>query len=379
MRRLACLDGLRGVLAAYVLLSHMAPFAVVPAWIAHPFSHGEAAVDVFFILSGMVIAGSLESFRGKARPFLLARAARLLPVFFVVFPIAVAIQPLPRGFDRMPWIGPDSTARSIWSEDWPMSWAPEIAAHVTMTHGLFPTLVLPNAWVSFLGAAWSLSTEWQFYALMAALAAGWLWHDQHLRLSTATALMLTLALAAVAWDTWASPEWQFSRAFLPNKAHYFALGLAAARLRRESTAAAVRFYAATLLAVSLLCLAWGGPDKLAAPLVWTACLSAQLAPGITRTAPLARLLRSPLLLWLGAVSYPVYLVNEPIQKLFGVALSAIFPGHAGAFTALWLPGAVLLPLAAAWVLHRFIELPCQLRSYLLAPRPAAVPQAPSPI
>ena len=45
MRRLECLDGLRGVLAFYVLLSHMAPFAAVPHWVGQSLSHGEAAVD----------------------------------------------------------------------------------------------------------------------------------------------------------------------------------------------------------------------------------------------------------------------------------------------------------------------------------------------
>ena len=35
-----------------------------------------------------------------------------------------------------------------------------------MTHGLFPNGVLPDVWVGFLGAAWSLSTEWQFYLLV---------------------------------------------------------------------------------------------------------------------------------------------------------------------------------------------------------------------
>ena len=196
MRRLACLDGLRGVLATYVLLSHMAPFGALPLWLSRPFSHGEAAVDVFFILSGMVIARSLTRFDNQPAPFLLARAARLLPVFFVVFPIAVAIQPLGRGFDRMPWIGLDSTARTIWSEDWPSHWAPEIAAHLTMTHGLFPDVVLPNAWVSFLGAAWSLSTEWQFYALVAVLA----YRNHSLRYGML--VLLAVAVAAIAWSSY---------------------------------------------------------------------------------------------------------------------------------------------------------------------------------
>ena len=368
MGRLTCLDGLRGVLAVYVLLSHMMPFAALPGWLMHPFSHGEAAVDVFFILSGMVIAGSLESFRGEAKPFLVARAARLLPVFFVVFPIAVVIQPLSRGFDRMPWIGPDSAARTIWSEHWPSDWAPELATHLTMTHGLFPALVLPNAWVSFLGAAWSLSTEWQFYVLMAALTVGCRTRGVRLDVRAATVLLLVIGLAAVAWNSWAAPQWQFSRAFLPDKAQYFALGLAAARLRRAPDVASVRFYAGTLLAVLALSAAWGGPPKLAAPLVWTACLIAQLGPPIAGMGLLARILRSPGLLWLGAISYPVYLVNEPLQKLLGVTLSALVPGQPIAFTVAWLPGAVLLPLGAAWILHRMVEQPGQRWGYRTAPR-----------
>ena len=55
MKRLECLDGLRGVLAIYVALGHMAPFAMLPLWLQSGVSHGGAAVDVFFILSGLVM------------------------------------------------------------------------------------------------------------------------------------------------------------------------------------------------------------------------------------------------------------------------------------------------------------------------------------
>ena len=359
MRRLACLDGLRGVLATYVLLSHMAPFGALPLWLTRPFSHGEAAVDVFFILSGMVIARSLTRFDNQPAPFLLARAARLLPVFFVVFPIAVAIQPLGRGFDRMPWIGLDSTARTIWSEDWPAHWAPEIAAHLTMTHGLFPDVVLPNAWVSFLGAAWSLSTEWQFYALVAVLA----YRNHSLRYGML--VLLAVAVAAIAWSSFASPEWEFSRAFLPNKAQYFALGLAAAELDRKPGPTTGRLYAAVLLAVLALCWAEGGPTKLAAPLVWTLALASERHGG-----PLAPVLRSRPLLWLGAISYPVYLVNEPAQKAVGTALSALFPGQPILFTALWVPLAIAVPMLIAWTLHVHVEIPGQRWGRRAVPRGA---------
>ena len=56
-------------------------------------------------------------------------------------------------------------ARSIWSGGWPSAWGVFVGTHLTMTHGLFPNGVLPDVWVGFLGAAWSLSTEWQFYVL----------------------------------------------------------------------------------------------------------------------------------------------------------------------------------------------------------------------
>jgi peptidoglycan/LPS O-acetylase OafA/YrhL len=72
---------------------------------------------------------------------------------------------------------------------------------------------------------------------------------------------------------------------------------------------------------------------------------------------LAAALRSRPLVWLGAVSYCLYLINEPAQKLLGVALAVAVQGNATLFTVLWLPGAVVLPLLAAWWLHEWIETP----------------------
>ena len=105
MRRLTCLDGLRGVLACYVMLSHTAPFAFMPpelAWLPAVLSHGGAAVDAFFILSGLVILRSLAALRHAARPFLIARTARIFPVFLLVFALAVLIIPGRLNIDTRP-------------------------------------------------------------------------------------------------------------------------------------------------------------------------------------------------------------------------------------------------------------------------------------
>ncbi len=346
MKRLECLDGLRGALAVYVMLGHMAPFAALPTWITLPLSHGGAAVDVFFILSGLVIFRSLESCRFEARPFLISRTMRIFPVYLVMFAAGMTLQPLSNPFAAMPWVEPGSLARDIWSQGWAAAWPIEIAAHLTMTHGLFPNGLLPDVWVSFLGAAWSLSTEWQFYVLALMLgrsriSAGWL-----------IALFLLLAVAGLAWDMAAPETWRFSRAFLPNKAQYFALGIASAYWADRRS---VRPFVTVLAATLILCAARGNVEKLMPPLVWTLCLAAQLSPG--RLTFIAAPLRWRIVQWLGALSYPIYLANEPIQKGLAFVLARLAPWDPLAFNVVWTPAALLLPLGVAALLHHYIETP----------------------
>jgi peptidoglycan/LPS O-acetylase OafA/YrhL len=348
MKRLECLDGLRGVLAVYVMLGHMAPFAALPAWLIGLLSHGGAAVDVFFILSGLVILRSLESHQFATRPFLISRAARIFPVYIAMLAIGVAVQPLPTRFEAMPWIGPDSLAPEIWSQGWPADWAVEIAAHLTMTHGLFPNGVVPGIWVSFLGSAWSLSTEWQFYLL--ALVLG----RSRMGAERLAAIFVALAICGLIWDVVVPETWRFSRAFLPNKAHFFALGIASAVwVDRRST----RWFGCVLVATLMLCAVHGNAEKLLPPLFWTLCLAAQLFP--LRLSVVARPLGWRVIQWLGAVSYPIYLANEPIQKVLGYALAGSAGGDAAIFSVIWVPAALLIPLGVAALLHRYVEVPAQ--------------------
>lgn len=349
MKRLECLDGLRGVLAVYVMLGHLAPFAPLPAWLLGAVSHGGAAVDLFFILSGLVITQSLIGAGGRAAPFLASRAARILPAFLLVFALAVLVQPTSCGFDRMPWIGPDNAARTICVTDWPRAWPTEILAHLTMTHGLFPNGVLPHVWISFLGAAWSLSTEWQFYAFaLLACAAG-----PH----TLRNRLLLVAAAGAAWQ-WSAPEaWQFSRAFLANKAHFFALGVASLDLVRRRRPAALAAYGATLAVTLAICAGNGSPGKVLPPLLWTLCLALQMRPDLPCLRHASNLLRGRPAQYLGAISYCVYLVNEPIHRLLANGLASVARGDPTVFTALWVPSALLLPILAAHWLHRRVERP----------------------
>lgn len=356
--RLQCLDGLRGLLAAYVVLGHMAPFAMLPAWVLHAVSHGGAAVDMFFMLSGLVITQSLLRAGGRPRLFLINRMARIFPAFLIVFAIAVAIQPVPCGFEQMPWIDPASAAHFICGQIWPDDWLARIGAHLTMTHGLFPNSVLPDVWVSFLGAAWSLSTEWQFYALALLIAGrghvGGQW--------TLCWVLLALAVGGACWQAFAPDEWRFNRAFLPNKAHFFALGVASVAVVRGEAAALGRY--ATVLAASLvICATTGAFGKMLPPLAWTGCLCIQLNRGIqpnpvTTGLTLARkALCSRTIQALGAISYSLYLVNEPIHKLAAWTIGSLVSGDGVLFTLLWVPAATGLPILVAALLYAHVEVP----------------------
>jgi peptidoglycan/LPS O-acetylase OafA/YrhL len=347
MRRMDSLDGARGLLALYVLLSHVAPFAVLPDWLQRVLSHGGAAVDVFFVLSGLVITQSLLHAGGHAVPFLVARIARIFPVFLAVFAVAIAVEPLSCGFERMPWIGLDDDARAICVDAWPRAWLPEIAAHLTMTHGLFPKLVLPDVWVSFLGSAWSLSTEWQFY-LLAMLAAG--------RSRRLVWILLGLAVAGLVWRLSMPELWQFSRAFLPNKGHFFALGVASVPVVSLERRATLR-YLLVLIAVLVICSTEGSIGKLLPPLAWTVCLAVETRPDIVGLRHVGALLRSRTARYLGAISYCLYLLNEPIHKVVGSVLSRLADGDGALFTVVWLPTAIGLPILAAMALHLCLEMP----------------------
>ena len=328
------MDGLRGLLAVYVMLGHALPFTALPLWVCAPFAHGEAAVDLFFCLSGLVLIQSVERFQGEFLPFMAARARRLLPVYFLALALSTILLAAGDPLRAMPWVG--HAGRDIWEAALPPFLLWHLAAHLLLIQGLIPQGALPYAYVNLLGPAWSLSTEWQFYVLIGLLAPKRL----------APLAFGLLALGVFYQLIPLPPLWQFSRAFLPDAAPFFALGLASAVWLRGGG----RFVFAVCLCITC-CLGWlSGPEKALVPLLWALAMLAQ-------EKPFGSVLAARPLQYLGALSYPLYLVNEPVQRGLALLLAPLAYGRAAAFTALWLPFALLAPLAAAAALHHAVELP----------------------
>jgi peptidoglycan/LPS O-acetylase OafA/YrhL len=157
------LDGLRGIAVLLVLLRHAA-FPVAeqagrPVWavggydLAIPLINGWIGVDLFFVLSGFLIASHLlrnfdspNSFSWKR--YLAQRFLRIVPTYWFVLALAV--------MGAIPFfaVGPQSLGIRT-------------AYHLLLLQDYLP----PNIVVAF----WSLGVEEKFYLLAPAIVAAALW------------------------------------------------------------------------------------------------------------------------------------------------------------------------------------------------------------
>lgn len=176
--RLAPIEGLRGYLALMVMLCHIFIFGayIHPAAYFHSaaggvfdvIDHGGLAVNCFMIVSGFVIFMLIDTKKEPYRVFLLRRFLRIFPVYILLFILALPCQwvsgltlDLIHPFQSEQVI---RDTRELYETLWSNLWL-HVPLHLVMLHGMVPTTWLPHSGTAFLGPAWSLSLEWQFYLL----------------------------------------------------------------------------------------------------------------------------------------------------------------------------------------------------------------------
>jgi exopolysaccharide production protein ExoZ len=150
------MEGLRGFAVFLVFLVHYV--SVMSPWItAHSglsrFSDaihtvGNSGVDLFFVLSGYLIYGSLIKRQQAFLPFIRKRIARIYPAFCVVFAIYLLLSILSPKDSRIPAVASDAVLY--------------ILQNFLLLPGLFPIEPI-------ITVAWSLSYE-MFYYLVIPLA-----------------------------------------------------------------------------------------------------------------------------------------------------------------------------------------------------------------
>ena len=184
------LTGLRGVAVGLVMLYHARPASeLVP--VEQVFRHGYLTVDLFFVLSGFVMALSHPEIAGRAAGgaaclrFLGRRLARIYPLYLLSTVLSLALFAVLhlRGFEDQLWHRPllgAEVANVLMVQSWGLAG-------------------------SFNGAAWSISTEWMAYLLFPVLCLAALRSRAGVRVAFAVAVVGGL----VALSSWPDfPAWR---------------------------------------------------------------------------------------------------------------------------------------------------------------------------
>ncbi|MDO9003023.1 MAG: acyltransferase [Aquabacterium sp.] len=361
MRRFGGLEGLRAWLAWTVVFSHIMSFTglsqLVP-WLAHAVGQAaDCSVMVFTILSGFVITHLLLARREPYPRYIVRRFLRIYPVYAVALLAGIGGTCL--AFDtflRHPWgdLTPATHRMLMQSESLASGDLPwHLAAHLSLLHGAVSSQVLYESQYMFLGPAWSLSLEWQFY-LVAPLVVALAMHR----------LGQVLLVALAMWGYTLYTKGVFGEfmlpSVLPGAGLYFGVGIAT-RFLIKARADIAAFPLALLMLVAGLLMNTTGTSPI---LIWAAFVCMMLLNGkasdlVSRTArwTFAKAFDSRLVRWLGERSYATYLIHMPIVQLVTwvcvrqLGMGLVPTGVTVVLVAV--PGTLI----ASTLLHRYVELP----------------------
>ena len=355
IRRVECLDGLRGVAALWVLIGHM---MILTGFRLPLIGKPDLGVDLFILLSGFLMmyqyrlrAGSEDwDAPGTWAAFWTRRFFRLAPLFYVT--LAAALIAGPSIFaDR---VAIDSFLGQALqpAERYTDASLTNIVMHLTFLFGLLPEYAfrtpLPD---------WSLGLEMQFYLLFPFLILlgrriGWV----PAALVAAGGGVAIALIAGAAGLDYPMPS------FLALKLQLFLAGMLIAADPGESRARlGARLGAAMLLAAIPI----GGDQDLLHFAVRELLVFGFFALVHWRSLGVigwvSRLLGSRPFYWLGELSYGTYLIHLLILQPVAAAVIGRFGTGLGAVERFMLTGAIVVPAtyALAFVTYKLVELPGQ--------------------
>jgi peptidoglycan/LPS O-acetylase OafA/YrhL len=323
--RIGELDALRGIAALAVVMCHyLNRYDEVHGHLTEPLFYmgwGARGVQLFFVISGFVIFMTLQRAQ-RPMDFVVSRFSRLYPGYWVAIIVTTLVV---HGLDV------DEYKR-------PMQ---DVVLNFTMLQKLS---FIPADDIE--GAYWTLYVELWFYAAMLALfTLGLLRHIE--------AFLLLGLGAALVW--WAGEEWggagfwgwnlttTFHLVF--NQIPFFVIGIGLYRIyMRDRPRMALLIILAALACITVL-----------HPLEFlVAALVAIGAFALVLTGR-AGFLRQPVLIWLGAISYSLYLVHNWAGRSLIVRLQQDADWSANAS----ILAALVASLMVATVLTYLVERPAQ--------------------
>lgn len=343
-RRVVALDGLRGLMTIFVVVSHY--FGEVPHGLSVVMV-GWVAVDMFFVLSGYLV-GKLILDKSHAPNFLtvfyVRRACRTLPIYLLC---VLGIFGLVGLIDR-PWARSETTF-PLWS-------------YLTFSQNVF--MATRNAaGHEWLGPTWTMGLEEHFYLVLPLL---FLLVPRRRLAALLWAVTLAAVFARAGILVFAPDWWMTTLVFLPTRADVLVCGVLGALVIASPRAMGprldlpLRVAAPALLIVTALLRQIGDGSGLvfniAGPLAVSLGCTAFLLT-LVRDAPEARRFRSPVLCFFGTNSYAVYLTHMPVLGVMHGLILGTKPDVATA--AQWGVTLAALPVCVAvgWLLTRLVEAP----------------------
>jgi peptidoglycan/LPS O-acetylase OafA/YrhL len=326
MKRLAYLDALRGIAALMVVFTHLYGPLLGDVWLFRELLDvGKLGVLWFFMISGVVIPFSLRPVPDGARRFVISRFMRLYPAYWLSLLVYLSMLQL------------DGALMPPWAQ---------VMANLTMLQTLL-------GFADVIGLYWTLFIELVFYGLCLLLFMSGKLYDLATRTRCALGmLVLGLALAALRELT----ERKLPVA-LPLALSLMFFGsiwrqwLLAEHSRQLTRCLVLVLGAYLLLLPPTLLLAYSqdmGVGEAPGRYMFTYATAIISFMVLTRVVQL----KHPALVWLGGVSYSLYLLHPSMLMLSDFLLKGL--QLAPLYNAVL---ATVLTLGIAHLSFRFIETP----------------------
>jgi peptidoglycan/LPS O-acetylase OafA/YrhL len=354
-RRIDGLEGLRGLAALHVVLRHQAMMygvnyhPAVRAMLA-PFGQGLIAHHFFFVLTGFGLTYSLlrkpEPAAGpRLGPFLVTRWQRIAPLYYLALALYLVVPSIGTVHEDGPfWTGPTDFRQA--------------AVHFLFLHGLWTDTIYTIS-----PPLWSLSLIFQFYLVfplfyVAATRVGYRW-------VLAGTVLFWLALRALLKYGVAEQTSLFSGFILcrlvvfvagVGVAHWYLEFQQRAPERRSPFAAAVAPVAVALLGVAIV--AQRGRGGWLTDLLYASGYSALIVAVILsaqRQGRLNRWLGSGPLIWLGSISFALYITHDLVLTRTIGAYTLLVERPSLATDGVLVVAGVGLSACFAWAVHALVE------------------------
>lgn len=330
MRKIYEFEVLRGLLALWVVLGHITNSIALK--IPGPFPqnlNGRLAVDVFIILSGFVITHLIFSKKETYLKFIVRRFFRLFPAYFVVLVISslminLSIDALEGTFQTS--VNKNRIALFMIAQN---DLGNHFIWHLTMLHGVIPNSIAKNSAFTLVGQAWSVSVEWQYYLLIVPF----------LRVLTSNRFLIRLLL--ILFVVLAGIKWPYTNGkmgLLSSHLYLFGIGMSCSYLWRKIYFKELKISLRELntVTISALIVTHLIFEVTLPIMVWILFFHLALRNLLQKPNqlpnPFQNFFNSNVLLYLGKISYSMYLCHMTVlyyvmwflnKYSFGIGLHAL--------------------------------------------------------